>query len=113
MTELLFFKVPENLVGEIFHNFNKLLRDLQKQESTEAMAYLKIMGAELGYIKGNDLKFIIEKAILNAKTLMYHAKVLFYATVLNIFFHSFNFTKNHNLRALKWFVLLFSIPLIG
>uniref|UniRef100_A0A3Q2C9I7 Vitellogenin domain-containing protein n=1 Tax=Cyprinodon variegatus TaxID=28743 RepID=A0A3Q2C9I7_CYPVA len=59
--------VPENLVGEIIGNFNKLLTNLQSQESPEAMAYLKIMGAELGYIKGNDLKFIVENAVTNAR----------------------------------------------
>ncbi|KAM4712808.1 apolipoprotein B-100-like [Anableps anableps] len=66
--------VPENLVGEIVRNFNKLLNDLQSQESPEAMAYLKIMGTELGYIKGNDLKFIVEKAIINARAFMHNSK---------------------------------------
>ncbi|XP_038134630.1 apolipoprotein B-100-like [Cyprinodon tularosa] len=66
--------VPENLVGEIIGNFNKLLTNLQSQESPEAMAYLKIMGAELGYIKGNDLKFIVENAVTNARAFMHHAK---------------------------------------
>ncbi|XP_012724535.2 apolipoprotein B-100 isoform X1 [Fundulus heteroclitus] len=65
--------VPENLVAEIGRNFNTLLNNLQSQESPEAMAYLKIMGAELGYIKGNDLKFIADIAINNAKTFMHHA----------------------------------------
>ncbi|XP_032441081.1 apolipoprotein B-100-like [Xiphophorus hellerii] len=66
--------VPENLVGEIVRNFNKLLSNLQNQESPEAMAYLNIMGTELGYIKGNDLKFIIENVIINARTFMHHSK---------------------------------------
>ncbi|KAM6915749.1 apolipoprotein B-100-like [Xenentodon cancila] len=60
-------KVPENLVREIVRNFNKLVSDLQSQESPEATAYLRIMGAELGYIKGNDLKFIAENAIMYAQ----------------------------------------------
>uniref|UniRef100_A0A3Q3W5I2 Vitellogenin domain-containing protein n=1 Tax=Mola mola TaxID=94237 RepID=A0A3Q3W5I2_MOLML len=51
-------KVPENLGREIVRNFNKLVKELQSQESPEAMAYLKIMGNELGYIKGSELKFI-------------------------------------------------------
>lgn len=51
-----------NLINEITHNFNKLMKDLQSQESPEAMAYLRIMGAELGYIKASDLKFMAENA---------------------------------------------------
>uniref|UniRef100_A0A3P9NLD5 Vitellogenin domain-containing protein n=1 Tax=Poecilia reticulata TaxID=8081 RepID=A0A3P9NLD5_POERE len=62
-----------------------LLSNLQSQESPEAMAYLNIMGTELGYIKGNDFKFIIENAIINARTFMHHSKVLFCTTVFNIF----------------------------
>ncbi|MEQ2309852.1 hypothetical protein AMECASPLE_002761 [Ameca splendens] len=66
--------VSENLLGEIAHNFNKLLNNLQSQGSPEAMAYLKIMGAELGYIKANDLKFIAENAINTARAFAQHAK---------------------------------------
>ncbi|XP_070781811.1 apolipoprotein B-100-like [Enoplosus armatus] len=63
-------KVPENLVREIARNFNKLVKDLQSQESPEAMAYLRIMGAELGYIKGNELKSIAENAMMYAEIFM-------------------------------------------
>uniref|UniRef100_UPI0037E98079 apolipoprotein B-100-like n=1 Tax=Semicossyphus pulcher TaxID=241346 RepID=UPI0037E98079 len=63
-------KVPENLVREVARNFNKLVKDLQSQESPEAMAYLKIMGAELGYIKGSELRFIADNAIMYAEIFM-------------------------------------------
>uniref|UniRef100_A0A3B3BIT0 Vitellogenin domain-containing protein n=1 Tax=Oryzias melastigma TaxID=30732 RepID=A0A3B3BIT0_ORYME len=49
----------KNLMREIVRNFNKLVKDLQNQESPEAMAYLRIMGAELGFIKGSDLKCLL------------------------------------------------------
>ncbi|XP_053300638.1 apolipoprotein B-100 [Pleuronectes platessa] len=62
-------KVPENLVKEIVRNFNKLVKDLQNQESPEAMAYLRIMGAELGFIKATDLKFIADNAVMYADIL--------------------------------------------
>lgn len=68
-------------MGEILLNFNKLVKDLQSQESPEAMAYLRIMGTELGFIKGSDLKFIAENAMLNAKVFMHHAKVLLHPIV--------------------------------
>ncbi|KAM6992474.1 apolipoprotein B-100-like [Tautogolabrus adspersus] len=63
-------KVPENLMREVARNFNKLVKDLQSQESPEAMAYLRIMGAELGYIRGNELKFIADNAIMYADIFM-------------------------------------------
>lgn len=66
----LFPKVPEDLVREIVRNFNKLVRDLQSQESPEAMAYLKIMGVELGYIKGNELQSIAMYTHMYADILM-------------------------------------------
>uniref|UniRef100_A0A3B5BN20 Vitellogenin domain-containing protein n=1 Tax=Stegastes partitus TaxID=144197 RepID=A0A3B5BN20_9TELE len=47
----------------IVRNFNKLIKDLQSQESPEAMAYLRLMGAELGFIKSTDLKFMADNAI--------------------------------------------------
>ncbi|KAF1376723.1 hypothetical protein PFLUV_G00214430 [Perca fluviatilis] len=63
-------KIPENLVREIVRNFNKLVKDLQSQESPEAVAYLKIMGAELGYIKGNELKSLVDNAKMYAEIFM-------------------------------------------
>lgn len=66
----LFTQVPENLVREIVRNFNKLVKDLQSQESPEALAYLRIMGVELGYIKGSELKSIAENALMYADIFM-------------------------------------------
>eukprot|EP00064_Thunnus_orientalis_P009740 superscaffoldBa00001255_g9766 len=63
-------KVPENLMREIVRNFNKLVKDLQSQESPESMAYLRIMGAELGFIKGSELKFIADNARMYADIFM-------------------------------------------
>lgn len=72
-------KVPKNLARDIFQNFNKLVKDLQNQESPEAMAYLRIMGYELGYIKGNELKTFADNAMMYAEILMklIPTKVLF------------------------------------
>ncbi|KAM4600709.1 apolipoprotein B-100-like [Polymixia lowei] len=63
-------QVPENLVRELLRNFNKLAKDLQSQDSPEAMAYLKIMGTELGYIKASELKGIAEYAVMYADILL-------------------------------------------
>ena len=63
-------KVPENLVKEVVANFNKLVKELQAQESPEAMAYLRIMGTELGYIKASDLKGYAQYAAMYSDILM-------------------------------------------
>lgn len=43
-------------------NFNKLAKDLYNQDSPEAIAYLRIMGNELGYIKStNDLSAVVDR----------------------------------------------------
>ena len=55
---------------EIVRNFNKLVKDLQSQESPEAMAYLRIMGVELGYIKATEMKSIVDSAMLYANIFM-------------------------------------------
>ncbi|CAL8392229.1 unnamed protein product [Arctogadus glacialis] len=63
-------KVPEDLVKEVVANFNKLVKELQAQESPEAMAYLRIMGTELGYIKASDLMGYAEYAVMYSDILM-------------------------------------------
>lgn len=43
-------------------NFNKLAKDLYNQESPEAMAYLRIMGNEMGFIKStSELSAIVDR----------------------------------------------------
>uniref|UniRef100_A0A673FPX3 Apolipoprotein B-100-like n=1 Tax=Sinocyclocheilus rhinocerous TaxID=307959 RepID=A0A673FPX3_9TELE len=55
-------QVPENIIREMVRNFNKLAKDLYNQDSPEAIAYLRIMGNELGYIKStNDLSAIVDR----------------------------------------------------
>ncbi|KAJ3607020.1 hypothetical protein NHX12_026535 [Muraenolepis orangiensis] len=63
-------KVPESLVKEVVANFNKLLKELRAQESPEAMAYLRILGTELGYIKASELKGIAEYAAMYSEVFM-------------------------------------------
>ncbi|XP_016329670.1 apolipoprotein B-100-like [Sinocyclocheilus anshuiensis] len=55
-------QVPENIIREMVRNFNKLAKDLYNQDSPEAIAYLRIMGNELGYIKStNDLSAVVDR----------------------------------------------------
>uniref|UniRef100_A0A672NGB8 Vitellogenin domain-containing protein n=1 Tax=Sinocyclocheilus grahami TaxID=75366 RepID=A0A672NGB8_SINGR len=55
-------QVPENIIREMVRNFNKLAKDIYNQDSPETIAYLRIMGNELGYIKStNDLSAIVDR----------------------------------------------------
>ncbi|XP_077096391.1 apolipoprotein B-100-like [Siphateles boraxobius] len=51
-------QASQNIVNEISHNVNKLIEDLKAQDAPEAMVYLKLLGAELGYLDTKDGKMI-------------------------------------------------------
>uniref|UniRef100_A0A3Q2WUG3 Vitellogenin domain-containing protein n=1 Tax=Haplochromis burtoni TaxID=8153 RepID=A0A3Q2WUG3_HAPBU len=63
-------EVLEKWVAPLKIEGQKLVKDLQNRESPEAMAYLRLMGAELGYIKTNELKSIAENAMMYANIFM-------------------------------------------
>lgn len=64
-------QVPENLMREVVRNFNKLAKNLKAQETPESMAYLRILGSELGYIKANELKEYANIAFMYASIMTY------------------------------------------
>ncbi|RXN25662.1 Apolipoprotein B-100-like protein [Labeo rohita] len=67
-----FMEVPENIIREMVQNFNKLAKDLYNQDSPDAIAYLRIMGNELGYIKStNDLSAIVDRIATYIQALKY------------------------------------------
>ncbi|KAK9957004.1 hypothetical protein ABG768_014702 [Culter alburnus] len=51
-------QASQNIFNEISHNVNKLMEDLKAQDAPEAMVYLKLLGAELGYLDTKDGKMI-------------------------------------------------------
>ncbi|KAF4099959.1 hypothetical protein G5714_020085 [Onychostoma macrolepis] len=53
-------QATQNIVKEICDNVNKLIEDLKAQDTPEAMVYLKLLGAELGYLDAKDGKMIHE-----------------------------------------------------
>uniref|UniRef100_A0AAQ4QBK0 Apolipoprotein Bb, tandem duplicate 1 n=1 Tax=Gasterosteus aculeatus aculeatus TaxID=481459 RepID=A0AAQ4QBK0_GASAC len=46
----------QNLIREIGRNLNKLVNELSKAQSPEAMVYLRLLGNELGYLKTNEIQ---------------------------------------------------------
>ncbi|XP_051500925.1 apolipoprotein B-100-like [Myxocyprinus asiaticus] len=55
-------QVSQNIIREISHNVNKLIRDLKAQDAPEAMVYLRLLGAELGYLKTKDMEDMAHSA---------------------------------------------------
>ncbi|XP_057200382.1 apolipoprotein B-100 [Triplophysa rosa] len=63
-------QVPQNIMRSIEDYFSEFYKRLEEiEEAPNAMAYLRILGTELGYIKTNELTHIIQN--INAYTDMF------------------------------------------
>ncbi|KAL7888295.1 hypothetical protein AOLI_G00032690 [Acnodon oligacanthus] len=49
-------QASQNIIREISQNVEKLINDLKAQDTPEAMLYLRLLGAELGYLKIKDME---------------------------------------------------------
>ncbi|XP_076874065.1 apolipoprotein Bb, tandem duplicate 1 [Brachyhypopomus gauderio] len=49
-------QASQNLIEDIAENVKKLIEDLKLRDSPEAMFYLRLLGAELGYLKTQDMQ---------------------------------------------------------
>ncbi|XP_067240099.1 apolipoprotein B-100-like isoform X2 [Chanodichthys erythropterus] len=57
-------KAPQSIIKEITNNVNKLIQKLKVQDNPEAMIYLRLLGAELGYLKTKDMENMAYSASL-------------------------------------------------
>ncbi|XP_058235125.1 apolipoprotein Bb, tandem duplicate 1 isoform X2 [Hemibagrus wyckioides] len=85
-------QVPKNIIREIGKNVDKLLKKLKSQDSPEAMLYLRLLGAELGYLKTNDLEEMASSVTKVAENLLKmfptdFVKSLFSSTDNELFLH--------------------------
>ncbi|KAI7799514.1 putative apolipoprotein B-100 [Triplophysa rosa] len=55
-------QTTQNIVQEIRQNVNKLFRELKAQDSPEALVYIRLLGAELGYLKTEDMEEMVNSA---------------------------------------------------
>uniref|UniRef100_A0A8L0DVA8 Apolipoprotein B n=1 Tax=Oncorhynchus mykiss TaxID=8022 RepID=A0A8L0DVA8_ONCMY len=53
-------QAPQDLMRDIGQNFQKLVRELRSQDSPEAMAYLRILENEVGYIKSSEMEHMAQ-----------------------------------------------------
>ncbi|KAJ8269867.1 hypothetical protein GJAV_G00107700 [Gymnothorax javanicus] len=63
-------EVPENILREISQNVNKLVMELKSHESPDALVYLKLLGAELGFISTNEMETMAYSAVKIADHLL-------------------------------------------
>ncbi|TRY99586.1 hypothetical protein DNTS_007902 [Danionella cerebrum] len=79
-------EAPENIVKEITNNVNKLIQKLKDQDNPEAMIYLRLLGAELGYLKTKDVEDMAYSVAMVAKNLIH----MFPTDFIRNFFSSIN-----------------------
>ncbi|XP_043076199.1 apolipoprotein Bb, tandem duplicate 1 [Puntigrus tetrazona] len=63
-------QAPQSIVKEIMDNVNKLIQKLKVQDNPEAMIYLRLLGAEMGYLKTKDMEGMANSAALLTNTLL-------------------------------------------
>ncbi|XP_027021973.2 apolipoprotein Bb, tandem duplicate 1 [Tachysurus fulvidraco] len=85
-------QVPKNIIREISKNVDKLIKNLKSQDAPEAMLYLRLLGAELGYLKTNDLEEMASSVTKVAENLLKMfpkdcVKSLFSSTDNELFLH--------------------------
>uniref|UniRef100_A0AAR2JHL4 Vitellogenin domain-containing protein n=1 Tax=Pygocentrus nattereri TaxID=42514 RepID=A0AAR2JHL4_PYGNA len=49
-------EASQNIIRDISQNVEKLIKDLKAQDTPEAMLYLRLLGAELGYLQIKDME---------------------------------------------------------
>lgn len=87
-------QAPQSIIKEVTNNVNKLMQKLKVQENPEAMIYLRLLGAELGYMKTKDVEEMAYSAALLTNSLVKmfptdvridYLKCYFYKLILNRF----------------------------
>ncbi|XP_067240096.1 apolipoprotein B-100-like [Chanodichthys erythropterus] len=91
-------KAPQSIVKEITNNVNKLIQKLKVQDNPEAMIYLRLLGAELGYLKTKDMENMAYSASLLTERLLNMFPTDFirnlFSSVNNNFFLHYVFMDN-------------------
>ncbi|XP_072305812.1 uncharacterized protein [Eucyclogobius newberryi] len=89
--------VSEDLIREIVRNFNKLMKELQNSDIPDAMAYLRFMGNELGYVKTNELESIAQNVMMYTEIFMYlmpRSEIMGFMNGENLLFAHYMFMDN-------------------
>lgn len=57
---VIYLQVPKDLLKDITTNVQKLMNDVRFSPAPEAIAYLRFLGAEIGYMKTSDMRKMSE-----------------------------------------------------
>ncbi|KAJ8387939.1 hypothetical protein AAFF_G00148730 [Aldrovandia affinis] len=104
----------QQLGAEISQNFRRLLSDFNSNPPPEAMAYLRIMGTELGYLKTSDLEYIAYMTAMYVEVLAkdipaHYIKTLLSGTDNSLFAHYIFMDNEFALPTAAGFPLKFSL----
>ncbi|XP_065144413.2 apolipoprotein B-100 [Paramisgurnus dabryanus] len=107
-------QVPQNIMKDIEEYFSEFKKSLEEIENAPtAMAYLRFMGKELGYLKSNELSRLVQNINLYEETfksvLMNLMKKLTSSTDNEIFVHYMFLDKAFTLPTSAGFPLKFSL----
>lgn len=53
-------QVPQNLLKDITSSVQKLIEDVSLSQAPEAIAYLRLLGNEIGYMKTSEMRKMAE-----------------------------------------------------
>lgn len=59
-TLVICLQVPQDLLKDITNTVQKLMDDLRFSPAPEAVAYLRLLGSEIGYMKTSDMRKMAE-----------------------------------------------------
>ncbi|CAB1335350.1 unnamed protein product [Coregonus sp. 'balchen'] len=95
-------QAPQDLMRDIGQNFRKLVKELHSQDSPEAMAYLRILENEVGYIKSSEMEHM-------AQTLAMYSEVFFKIMPLKLYAHYIFLDESFSLPSASGLPLKFSL----
>lgn len=89
-------QAPQDFLKDIGQNFQKLVKELRSQDSPEAMAYLRILGNEFGYIKAKEMEQMAQTLFMYSQDILFRlmpARVCMYVCLCMLFNTFFNSTS--------------------
>lgn len=57
-------QVQQDLIEDITKSVKKLIRDINLSEAPEIIAFLRLLGHELGYLKASEIRKIVETLLM-------------------------------------------------
>ncbi|KAG7510147.1 apolipoprotein B-100 [Solea senegalensis] len=104
-------QVPQDLLKDLTNNIQKLVDDVRLSQAPEAIAYLRLLGNEIGYMKTSEMRKMVEQYYsVFMKYLPYKFLMsLVYSTNNRVFAHYIFMENAFSLPTASGFPLKFSL----